>query len=134
MAYSKDFRCLVLDFVANGGSKAKAARRFGISRQSVFDWLKRPPDHKPGKPGPKGSRKYDQEELRAEVQANPDALLRELAASRKVSNNSIFPALRRPGFVRKKTLRYSESLRKPSRTRHFLKWRYGLEQANYLPL
>ena len=81
---------------------AEAARRFGISRQSVFDWLKHPPDHKPGKPGPKGSRKYDQEELRAEVQANPDALLRELAASRKVSNNSIFPALRRLGFVRKK--------------------------------
>ena len=100
--YSKDFRCLVLDFVANGGSKAEAARRFGISRQSVFDWLKHPPDHKPGKPGPKWSRKYDQEELQAEVQANPDALLRELAASRKVSNNSIFPALRRPGFVRKK--------------------------------
>ncbi|MCL2022355.1 MAG: IS630 transposase-related protein [Betaproteobacteria bacterium] len=48
MAYSKDFRCLVLDFVANGGSKAEAARRFGISRQSVFDWLKHPPDHKPG--------------------------------------------------------------------------------------
>ena len=102
MAYSKDFRCLVLDFVANGGSKAEAARRFGISRQSVFDWLKHPPDHKPGKPGPKGSLKYDQEELRAEVQANPDALLRELAASRKVSNNSIFLALKRLGFVRKK--------------------------------
>ncbi|MCL2021316.1 MAG: hypothetical protein FWG81_04285, partial [Betaproteobacteria bacterium] len=30
--------------------------------------------------------------------------------------------------------RYSESLRHPERTRHFLKRRYGLEQANYLPL
>ena len=94
MTYSRDFRRLVLDFVSKGGSKAEAARRFGISRQRVFIWSKQAPDHCPGKPGPKRSRKYDQEELRAEVIARPDALLRELAASRGVSINSISIALR----------------------------------------
>jgi putative transposase len=34
----------------------------------------------------------------------------------------------------KKTLRYGESLRRPERTRHFLKRIYGLEQANYCPV
>ncbi|MCL2022596.1 MAG: IS630 transposase-related protein [Betaproteobacteria bacterium] len=55
MAYSKDFRCLVLDFVANGGSKAEATRRFGISRQSVFDWLKHPPIINPASLARKGA-------------------------------------------------------------------------------
>jgi putative transposase len=34
----------------------------------------------------------------------------------------------------KKTLRYSESLRQLKRTQHFLKRRYALLQANYLPV
>jgi len=112
MAYSKDLRRRVLNFVAKGGSKAEAARRFDISRSRVFVWLKQPQDHQPGKPGPKQSRKYDQEALRAEVEANPDVLLRELAASRKVSITSIFRALRRMGFKRKKN---AALWRKPSR-------------------
>ncbi|MCL2075047.1 MAG: IS630 transposase-related protein [Betaproteobacteria bacterium] len=102
MAYSKDLRRLVLDFVAKGGGKAEAARRFGVTRSRVHVWLKQPPDYKPGKPGPKQSRKYDQEALRAEVEANPNALLRELAVSRGVSINSISCALKRMGIVRKK--------------------------------
>ncbi|MCL2021954.1 MAG: IS630 transposase-related protein [Betaproteobacteria bacterium] len=111
MAYGKDFRRLVLDFVAKGGSKTEAVRRFGIARSRVYVWLKQSPDHKPGKPGPKGSRKYDQEALRAEVKAKPDALLRELAASRGVSINSIFLALKRMKTVRKKN---SALRRKPA--------------------
>ncbi|MDR0234060.1 MAG: transposase, partial [Zoogloeaceae bacterium] len=63
MAYSKDLRRRVLEFVANGGSKAESARRFNVSNSAVFSWLKLPPDHQPGTPGPKGSRKYDREAL-----------------------------------------------------------------------
>ena len=59
-------------------------------------------DHVNGKPGPKASRKFDQEALRREVEAHPDALLRELAASRGVKENTIFRALKRLGIVRKK--------------------------------
>ena len=113
MAYGKDLRCRVLDFVAQGGSKAEAARRFKISRSRVFAWLKQPVDYRPEKPGPKRSRKFDEEALRIEVEANPDALLRELAASRGVCINSIFLALRRMGFVRKKN---STLQRKPPKS------------------
>jgi transposase len=102
MTYSKDLRIRVLSFVRDGHTQAEAADRYGVSRSVVRLWLNQPADHKAGKPGPKASRKYDQELLLLEVKARPDALLRELAASRGVSIHSIFLALRRMGFRRKK--------------------------------
>ena len=102
MAYSKDLKLRVLNFVRGGGSKAEASRRFEVSLTAIYRWLSQPADHVSGKPGPKASRKFDQEALRSEVEARPDALLRELAASRKVSINTIAVALKRMGIVRKK--------------------------------
>lgn len=37
MSYGKDLRKRVLDFVAEGGSKAEAARRFRIHPSTVYD-------------------------------------------------------------------------------------------------
>lgn len=102
MAYSKDLKRRVLNFLERGGSKAEASRRFEVSLTTIYTWLTHPADHVAGKPGPKISRKFDQEALRAEVEAHPDTLLRELAASRGVCINAIFLALKRMGIVRKK--------------------------------
>ena len=55
MTYSSDLRERVLDFVASGGSKTQAAKRFSLHRSTVHEWLKQPEDHKAGKPGPKGA-------------------------------------------------------------------------------
>ena len=42
MRCSSDLRKRVLDDVRGGGSKAAAARRFQVSRASVYTWLKAP--------------------------------------------------------------------------------------------
>ena len=102
MSYSPDLKRKVLNFLKRGGSKAEASRRFEVSRSIIYYWLSQPADHKAGKPGPKRSRKFDEEALRAEVKIRPDALLRELAESRQVSIGAIFVALKRLGIKRKK--------------------------------
>ena len=102
MTYSTDLRARVLDFVASGGSKTQAAKRFSVHRSTVHEWLKQPEDHKAGKPGPKGSRKFDREDLRRLVQAQPDLLIREMAQILGVSNGAVGHALRCMKLGRKK--------------------------------
>jgi transposase len=41
MSYSLDLRRRVMEFVASGGGKSEAARRFSVGSQTVYDWLKR---------------------------------------------------------------------------------------------
>ena len=59
MSYSSDFRKCVLDFVDNGGSKAEASRRFGISRGIIYEWLDAEAPLTSKKPGPQGPRTLD---------------------------------------------------------------------------
>lgn len=102
MAYSADLRSRVLDFIKSGGSKVEASRRFKVCRASIYVWLSQPESHQPGKPGPKASRKFDQEELRKEVLAHPERSAHDLASKRGVEPNAIWCALRKMGFTRKK--------------------------------
>ena len=102
MTYSSDLRSRVLTFIEKGGRKIEASRRFSVSRATVFNWLGQGDDHQPRKPGPKASRKFDQEALRQEVIQHPDRLLKELAKSRGVGLDAISRALKRMGFSRKK--------------------------------
>lgn len=113
MAYSQDLKERVLSYVLQGNSKAETIRIFKLSRTTLFMWLRQPANHLPGKPGPKASYKFDQEELRVEVESHPDRVLRELAASRKVGVNAIAKALKRMGVVRKKN---TSIRRKPERS------------------
>lgn len=109
MTYSADLRQRVLGFVAAGGSKVEAAERFRVHRSTVHEWLKQPEGHQSAKPGPKGSRKFDREQLRQMVQAQPDLLIREMAQRLGVSNNAVGHALRCMKLGRKKTLRYAQA-------------------------
>ena len=43
MSYSLDLRERVVAFVREGGGKAGAARRFSVSRKTVYNWLSREP-------------------------------------------------------------------------------------------
>ena len=47
MAYSLDLRKRVLDFIATGGSKTEASRRFSVARSTLYKHLTRS-NHKPG--------------------------------------------------------------------------------------
>ena len=65
MRCSQDLRKRVIDFVRAGASKTQAARRFQVSRASVYNWVSAPDGLAYQRPGPKGPRRLDGEALRA---------------------------------------------------------------------
>ena len=92
-----------------GGSKAEAAHRFSISRQTVYNWLGRD-DLSPKKHGQR-HRKLDKARLRRHVHEHPDALLRERAAVFGVTLQALSYALARMGIGKKKNANiWSETL------------------------
>lgn len=102
MRCSKDIRRRVLKFVAEGGSKAEAARRFEVSRKSVYNWLSKEDGLSHHKPGPKKPRKIDHELLRRAIEQNPDRMLKEYAKEFGVTDVAIWKACKRLGLPRKK--------------------------------
>ena len=89
MTYSLDLRKRVLSFVEGGGSKSAASRVFGVGRNTVYSWLRRP-GLAPLPPGPR-RRKLDRA-----------ALMRERAEHFSVSIGSVSRALALLGVTRKK--------------------------------
>ena len=102
MAYSTDLRKRVLDFIANGGSKAAAERTFGTSRRTIYNWLEAEDPLTSEKPGPKGPRCIDYDALQQHVADFPDKTLAERAKHFGVSRNGIFYALSKLNITRKK--------------------------------
>lgn len=100
MTYSLDLRQRVVKLVENGGSKAEASRRYEVSRWCVADWCQR--SNLAPKKVKRRARKLDWEDLRRDVQKNPDALLRERAKYFGVHINSIWYALKEMKQTRKK--------------------------------
>jgi putative transposase len=91
MTYSLDLRERAISYVKQGGSKAEAARVFGINRQTLYNWFEAK-DLAPKRCGPR-RRKLDKAALAAHVRAHPDAILRERAAHFGVRVNAIWVAL-----------------------------------------
>ncbi len=102
MRCSSDLRKRVIDFVRGGGSKAEAARRFQVSRASVYTWLKAPDGLAYQRPGPRHPRRLDWEALREHVGQEPDRTQKEHARHFGVSRQCIWHALRQMGVTRKK--------------------------------
>jgi len=99
MTCSLDLRERVISFVRSGGSKAQAARRFSISRRTVYNWLLRD-DLSPKAHGSR-HRKIDKAELRAHVKTYPNMLLRERAKIFGVSVPGLSIALKKMNIVKK---------------------------------
>mgnify|MGYP000356683360 CR=1 FL=1 len=102
MRCSSDLRKRVLDYVRGGGSKAAAARRFQVSRASVYNWLKAPDGLAYQRPGPRHPRRLDWEALRAHVGQYPERTQKERARHFGVSRHCIWRALRQMGITWKK--------------------------------
>ena len=100
MTYSTDLRRRVVDFVAKGGSKAEASRRYEVSLWCVNDWCRR----KNLTPSPQlgRKRKLDWKALARHIQENPDALLRERAQHFGVHTSAIGYAQKQMKLTRKK--------------------------------
>jgi len=102
MRCGTDLRKRVIAFVRAGGRKAEAARRFQVSRASVYNWTKVPDGLAYRRPGPTGPRRVDWEALRQDVATQPERTQRERAHQFGVSRHCIWYALRHMGLSRKK--------------------------------
>lgn len=102
MRCSTDLRKRVLEFVAGGGSKAEAARRFQVGMASVYRWMGAADGLAYQRPGPRGPRSLDWAALRAQVQTHLEWTLLERAGALGASRNGVWHALQRLGVSRKK--------------------------------
>jgi transposase len=102
MRCSQDLRKRVIKFVQGGGRKAEAARRFQVSRASVYNWTSVADGLAYRRPGPKGPRRLDWEALRRDVAMHPDRTQKERARQFGVSRHCIWHALQRMRLSRKK--------------------------------
>src|SRR5580658_330961 len=114
-AYALDLRERVVKFIAGGGSKAEAARRFDLARSSVYRYLGAAQQ---GALAPKKSwghwRKLDPQKLQAHVQEHPDATLKELQTVFGVSHHALWVRLGQLGFTLKKTHKILRAQRGPT--------------------
>ena len=102
MAYSSDLRTCVLEFIANGGSKTEAAKRFNVGRTAIYRWLNAKNPLMGGKPGPRKPRLLDPVALADHVKLHPDQTLKERATHFGVSPACVAYGLKRLGYTRKK--------------------------------
>lgn len=100
MTYSVDLRKRVVGFVAAGGSKAEASRKYEVSIWCVNNWCQRKNLTPAAQLGRK--RKLDWEALAQHIQENPDALLRERAQHFRVHTSAIGYAQTQMKLTRKK--------------------------------
>ena len=82
MAYSTDFKQRALDYIKEGHSHVEVAKVFDVGVRTLFTWEKklREQGHLERKKRVVKKRKIPLEELKAFVEAHPDAFLREIAA------------------------------------------------------
>src|SRR5687768_2939790 len=102
MRCSQDLRKRVIEFVWGGGSKAEAARRFQVSRSSVYNWTVVPDGLAHERPGPKGPLRLDGRALRTQVAKQQDGTQKERARIFGVSRHGIWYARQRMKDSRKK--------------------------------
>ena len=96
MAYSEDLRQRVRNYIADGGGPTEASMLFGVSRTTIYYWLK---DSSPAKkPGRQSPDKIDTATLLHDVRKHPDKLLKERAELFGVTTSGICRALKRLGI------------------------------------
>ena len=108
MSYSADLRKRVVSYVEAGGSKSEAARRFDVSRRTVYNWLALV-ELSP-KPRARHARKFDIHALRRHVKEYPDAILSERAQQFGVSISTIWYHLNQMKFSRRNHQRIKKEI------------------------
>jgi len=107
MSYDIKFRRHVLKIRGlEGLSFAKVAKRFGIAKQTIYNWSKRLEEKKKRN---KAATKIDMDSLAHDVEEYPDAYQYERAKRLGVSVRGIGHALKRLGVTYKKNSQTSQS-------------------------
>lgn len=116
MSYSNDLRKKVIDFIDKGKGVTEAAITFGITRTTIYKWLriKRFTGSLSDTPPKRGWKKIDPARLIAFVKDHPDCTLAEYAKHFKTSTVSICRTLKRLKITRKKRLLFIRNGMKPS--------------------
>ena len=121
MAYSKDTRGLVMEYLSKGHTHKEAIKELGVSKSSIIKWRKmlRETGSLEDKEVQRKPYKIQDEDLKAYIAAHPDAYYTEIAVVFKCSDEGIRKACKRLGITRKKkTKLYKE--RDEEKRRQFL--------------
>ena len=96
MAYNTDFKQGALDYIKEGYSHVEATKVFDVGVRTLFTWGKerREQGHLERKKRVVKKRKIPLDELKAFVEAHPDAFLREIAAHFDCAVPSVWAALK----------------------------------------
>ena len=105
MAYSKDYRQMILSKLTEGDSIRQLAEEYQISTNTIQRW-KKYPERKRRKSIPT---KIDDDKLRADIEAHPDDYQYERAHRFNCTQRGIGIALKRIGITQKKELNSSKS-------------------------
>jgi len=98
--YSEDLRQKVKKYLAKEGSNvSKAAKLFEISRTTIYSWIKS--NFKLNEPK-RTAYKLNEQLLEDEIANRNDIILRELSSKLDVSVSTVWYALKRMGYVKKK--------------------------------
>jgi len=106
MCYSTDLREKVIEFVESRGSATEGASIFGISRRTIYYWIKKKKttgsvkDMSPRRPW----RKLDPDTLIEYVREHPDCTLKEYAQHFNTIPSTICEAFKRLRITRKERL------------------------------
>ena len=96
MAYSTDFKQRALNYIKEENSHADASKVFDVGIRTLFTWEKklREQEHLERKKRVVKKQKIPLEELKAFVEAHPDAFLREIAEHFDCTVPSVWAALK----------------------------------------
>ena len=120
MAYNTDFKQGALDYIKEGHCHVEVAKVFDVGVRTLFTWGKerREQGHLDRKKRVVKKRKIPLDELKAFVEAHPDAFLREIAAHFDCAVPSVWAALKQIHVTLKKTTSFKEQ--NPEKVAEFL--------------
>jgi len=104
MAYSKDTREMVLEYLSKGHTEKETQKELGVGTTTMWLWKKklRETGSLADKERRKTPHKLPDEELRAYIAAHPDAFFTEIAVHFNCSDEAVRQACKRLGITRKK--------------------------------
>ena len=111
MAYSKDYKQLVLKYRRSGHTVEETCEFSGIVRSTFYEWEAEEKSGFPDKKKRSYEKKIRKEELKKAVEEQPDSYLRELAEPFDCTPQAVAKALDSMGITLKK--RRSPTLKSP---------------------
>lgn len=106
MAICAEVRSLALAYVDKGHTRSEAAEVFGVTYETIGNWVRRREktgEVSPRKVGCKGSRKVDYNIVLDIVKDKPDITLEEAAFKTGVSKSTVWRILQKNKMTYKKT-------------------------------